>query len=277
MTSDAEAFLLGFHARMAGVSSRVFMAGADSQGNSSYERLVHSIPQIDGGATIVDVGCGDGCLLELLRKRRPLAHLIGIDMSPEELAAARKRLGPGADLRCERAQATTLATGSVDCVLSHMALMLMAPVDEVIGEIHRVLRPGGVFAAIVGSDYRPPGAWTEFVAIARDLGGAPRLALGDARVRTMHGILELFAATGAWSEAAIDNFELSLDGTWPQVEAILFETYVPDLLEPVFREPLRQAASQRIPALAGADGIVRCRIGMRLMRFHRLPDTDHPT
>ncbi|MEO8740290.1 MAG: class I SAM-dependent methyltransferase [Casimicrobiaceae bacterium] len=276
VTSDSEAFLRHFHAHSPGATTRTFASGRDSQGHSSYARLAQSVAQTDGHATIVDIACGDGYLLEMLHERLPNARLIGIDMSAEELHAARARLGPDIDLRCERAQATSVATGSVDCVVSHLALMLMQPIEAVIGQLHRILRPAGLLAAVVGSDVRLPGALEEFFAIARGLASAPTAVLGDRRVRTADGLRELFAATGTWRELAIDTFEINLDGPWPRVEAILFDTYVPNLLEPAFREPLRRATAQRIPALADADGIVPCRIGLRLMRFQRLPVTDQP-
>jgi SAM-dependent methyltransferase len=271
-TSDAETFLLRFHARAPGGTVRAFAGGKDSLGRSSYQRLIQSVPELGRECTLLDLGCGDGYLLEQLRGRWPQARLIGIDMSPEELHAARMRLGDRADLRCERAQTMSLGEGSVDCVVSHMALMLMAPIDEVMSEVHRVLRPGGVFAVVVGGDSRPPGAWAEFVAIARELCGAPTLALGDGRMRTPGGTRQLFAAPGAWSEIGIEDFELSVDGVWPEVESLLFGTYIPELLDASLREPLRREAAARIPALADADGVIPCRVGMRLLRFRRLPD-----
>jgi SAM-dependent methyltransferase len=267
MSDEAEDFLRGFHARSPGGSTRAFARGADERGLSSYQRLVQTLATTSRELTVLDLACGDGYMLGLLRERLgPAARLIGIDMSPDELGAARARLGSSFDLRCERAQATGLATGSVDVVVSHMALMLMAPLDEVIREMHRVLRPGGMFAAVVGSNIRPPGAWGEFIAIVRELGAVPTIAIGDPRTRAVAGIREAF---GAWTEIAIDDFELNIDGRWPEVEANLFGTYVPDLLEPALREALRRETTARIPALAGADGIIPCRLGMRLLQFRR--------
>ena len=267
--SAAEAFLRSFHARDPGGSTRVFVRGKDESGVSSYQRLAQTIPTEDGNVTVLDLACGDGYLLEVLRERLGSpARLIGVDMSTDELVAARARVGSNVDLRCERAQSTTLATGSIDVVVSHMALMLMAPLDEVIREMHRVLRPGGVLAAVVGSDRLPPGAWADFIAIARGLGAAPTIALGDRRTRTVAGIRGAFSAP-AWSEIAIDDFELNVDGRWPQVEAFLFGTYVSDLLEPAFREPLRRETFVRIPALADVHGTIPCRAGMRLLQFRR--------
>jgi SAM-dependent methyltransferase len=239
MSDEGEAFLRRFHARNTGGSALVFGRGKDEHGVSSYQRLVHSVPATPSDLTVLDLACGDGYLLALLRDRLgPAAGLIGIDMSPDELGAARARLDPRVDLRCERAQATTLATASVDVIVSHMALMLMAPLDEVIREMHRVLRPGGMLAAVVGSDQRPPGAWAEFVAIARELGAASTIVLGDPRARTVVGIRDVFGAPGGWTEIAIDDFEVNIDGPWAQVEAHLFGTYVCDALAPEFREPL---------------------------------------
>jgi SAM-dependent methyltransferase len=265
-----EAFLRDFHARDPGGSARVFARGRDERGTSSYQRLAQTIAAAPDGVTVLDLACGDGYLLELLRGQLGhMARLVGVDMSPEELGAARARLGPGVDLRCERAQATTLGTGSIDVVVSHMALMLMRPLDAVLQEMHRVLRPGGMFAAVVQSERRLPGAWADFIAIARELGAAMTITLGDVRARTAGGIRDAFGAAGAWTEIGIDDFDLNLDGPWPQVEAYLFGSYVPDLIEPRLREPLRREALARIPALAGADGTVACSAGMRLLQFRR--------
>ena len=126
-----------------------------------------------------------------------------------------------------------------------------------------------MLAAVVGSDRRPPGAWAEFVAIARELGAVPTIALGDPRARTLAGIRGVFGAPAEWIEIAVDDFEVNIDGPWPQVEAHLFGTYVSDALAPEFREPLRRETAIRIPALADAHGIIPCRLGMRLLQFRR--------
>jgi SAM-dependent methyltransferase len=248
----------------------VLAGGKDQFGVSSYRRLAQTIPGTPGSATVLDLACGDGYLLELVRGRLgPEARLIGVDMSPDELGVARARLGSNVELRCERAQAMTLESGSIDMVVSHMALMLMAPIDEVVREIRRVLRPGGMLAGVVGSDRRPPGAWAEFVDIARELGAASMITLGDGRMRTPAGIREVFSAATGWTEIAIEEFDLNLDGPWPQIEAFLFGTYVPDLVESALRERLRHETVARIPALADAQGIIACRAGLRQIQFRR--------
>ena len=270
MNAEGEAFLRDFHSRHPGCSTHAFARGKDEAGQSSYERLARAIPTMRSGLTVLDLGCGDGYLLERVRERvGPSATLIGIDMSPHELDAARARLDPAdVDLRCERSQATTVAVGSIDAVVSHMALMLMAPLDEVVAEAHRVLRPGGMFAAVVSSDRLPSGAWAEFIGILRGLGAAPTIRIGDRRAYTVEGLRETFKAP-RWSEITMEDFELELDGTWPQVEAYLFASYVPDLLESRFRESLRREAAVRIPRLADGRGNIPCRIAMRLLAFRR--------
>ncbi len=275
VSDAAETFLRGFHARNPGGSTRAFAGGSDEFDVSSYQRLAQTVTSTPGSVTVLDLACGDGYLLALLREHLgPVARLIGVDMSPDELAVARARLGSTVDLRCERAQAMTAESGSIDMVVSHMALMLMAPIDEIVREIRRILRPGGALAAVIGSDRRPPGAWAEFIDIARELGAAPIIALGDARMRMAAGIRDVFAATAGWTEIAIEEFDLNLDGPWPQVEAFLFGTYIPALAEPALREPLLREVRARIPASADARGIIRCRLGMRLIQFRRVESSE---
>ncbi|WP_371039531.1 class I SAM-dependent methyltransferase, partial [Rhodosalinus sp. FB01] len=78
-------------------------------------------------------------------------RLVGVDMSPDELALARARL-PEGRARLIEAQAQrldALADGAVDVALCHWALTLMDPVAPVLEEVARVLAPGGRFAALV--------------------------------------------------------------------------------------------------------------------------------
>lgn len=71
-------------------------------------------------------------------------------MSATELQAAHTRLANRSVLLNERAQCLSIATGSVDAVVSHLALMLMSDIEQVLEEIHQVLAKGGQLSAIVG-------------------------------------------------------------------------------------------------------------------------------
>jgi SAM-dependent methyltransferase len=94
---------------------------------------------------VLDFGCGSGEEVIPLRQRG--AHVIGIDISPDLIAVARKRLqkyGLDADLRVGSAYETQLADGSVDVVFC-MSLLHHLELDRVKKEILRVLKPGGLF------------------------------------------------------------------------------------------------------------------------------------
>jgi SAM-dependent methyltransferase len=195
--SASERFLADFHDADPGVTSRAFaglpasMAG--SAFASSYDCLASVVPQ--GAATVVDLACGDGYLLSLLAARRQAGlSLLGVDLSAGELDAARRRLGPAAALHQARAQALPLPDACADIVLCHMALMLMDDAPQVLVEVRRVLKPGGVFSALVGGDAASP-AHHVFVSLLRQHRKLPRfesLRLGDRRLHSAEGIAELF-------------------------------------------------------------------------------------
>lgn len=72
-------------------------------------------------ASLVDVGCGRGALLEAVASKLPGAHLAGIDLSPELIASNRSRL-PGlewhvADFGSREAVTPSLA-GRYECVVA---------------------------------------------------------------------------------------------------------------------------------------------------------------
>ena len=199
---DREAALRSFHARHAGSSPIVFGTGGPGPGES-YRRLADAV---DAGP-VLDLGCGDGSLLELVAARG--FEVCGLDMSPEELALASERLGPGVRLELARADATPFDDGAFATVVSHMAFMLMQPLDEVVREIARLLPAGGRFVATVGCRQPPSAAeslfWAKYDELTADL--APLPTFGDPRVVSREGLAELFSGP-AWAELADEEFPI---------------------------------------------------------------------
>ncbi|MCI0361822.1 MAG: arsenite methyltransferase [Planctomycetaceae bacterium] len=100
------------------------------------------------GETVVDLGCGGGLDVFLAARRvGPSGRAIGIDMTPEMLALARKNAERAGLANVEFHQAMIdrlpLADGAVDCVISNCVINLAPDKRAVFREIARVLRPGG--------------------------------------------------------------------------------------------------------------------------------------
>lgn len=146
--------LLEVHRRNPGFTESCATRCTDEEGKTSYDWLCDAAVDQDS-TRVLDLACGSGVLLSLLRDRIPDATaLVGVDMSPAELDLARQRLkGRGIVLYKGVAQDLAFADdASFDTVLCHWALTLMDPVEPVFSEIARVLAGGGTFAAIVDGD-----------------------------------------------------------------------------------------------------------------------------
>lgn len=224
--SSAEAFLRDFHNRMPGRQS-VNMKGAPlADGRTGYQVLA---AEVHGARRVLDLGCADGGLLEVLAAAGA-EELAGIDLAEGELAFARRRPALArADLRQGRAQQLPFADGSFDAVVSHMALMLMHDVDQVAAEAARVLAPEGKLAVAVGGGSVQGEAMSLFLEIAAPYFKAvpperslPRL--GDRRTRNRQGLDELLAPAGfgpvSWATVVID-----LGGTPDQVWSSLTDAF----------------------------------------------------
>lgn len=198
MSSSREKFLQEFHQKNPGCTPAAFSNAYISEGSNSYDCLSNLLSTAGAPLRIVDLACGDGTLLKNILDRNELnLELIGIDMSSGELEVARNRLAQYPVTIVEaNAQALPLAEASVDFIFCHMALMLMDNIEQVVKEIHRCLKPNGVFSAVVGGKFERSAIYDLFLQL---LGQALLEEnkkwlsnLGDARTRSEDGLRSLF-------------------------------------------------------------------------------------
>jgi len=116
--------------------------------NQVYARLVY-FDRVDprwNGLTVLDLGCGGGLMAEALARRG--ARVLGVDPSIPSLIVARRHAGKsGLDIRYigGTGEATPLPDRSVDRVVCVDVLEHVRDIGQVMREIRRVLRPGGLF------------------------------------------------------------------------------------------------------------------------------------
>jgi SAM-dependent methyltransferase len=260
-------FLRLWHARYAGATSATFWYGCvEGDGRSSYQLLVDDIAVLSNVKTIVDLACGDGYLTAMSAERFPSAEIVGVDMSPEELALARKR-GFVENVRFVEARADALPLGnaSVDAVVCHMALMLFDDAQSVVDELARVIRPGGIFAAVLGPGGKSSGLMPRFVALLREAEGAEnlsRLNVGDPATYAEDSLRALFASA-AWSEVRADNIRLRFEGPDDQLRATLLAMYNVARLSEHGRAELERRLIGEMRELRGSADSFECGLGLR--------------
>lgn len=267
----SRAFLEGWHARHPGATARVFSDFRGSDGRSSYQwlrdDLLESVPQV-----VLDLACGDGYLSQLVLDAAPGSVAIeGLDLSRHELALARRRLGDRVGLRQGDAAAMPFENETFDVIGCHMAVMLMAPIEPVIGEILRVLRPGGVFSAVVGARVRnePYATFIDrLIAVERDENVTPP-SFGDRRFLGEAGVFEMFSAHPLCGVVSVSDRVVGFRGSpldaWGRVHLM----YNVDPLSQHGQSRLRDDTLAAWAPAALADGEVRLELGMRLIRVSR--------
>ncbi len=146
------------------------------------------IPQAIGGLSVLDLGCGSGRDAYLLsRLVGPQGQVIGIDMTPEQLAVATRHRSWHAERFGHRQSNVSFREGliedlsaagigdeSVDLVVSNCVLNLCADKSRAFAEALRVLKPGGeLYFSDVFADRRiPPALRADPVLLGECLAGA---------------------------------------------------------------------------------------------------------
>lgn len=268
MKSPDDATLLERYHAHPGKTVAMLEPFRDEQGRTSYQILAAELSDLPPDPRVLDVACGDGHLLALLAARG-IRRLVGVDRSPEELTAARARLGPRADFFCHDASALPLPDRSVDAVVCHMALMLMDSLDQTLAEIARVLVPGRWLVAVVNRPHPDP----VFAVYSQELrrvtaeAGLDRLRLGPPDIFSIAGLRTRLRRPYFDEErVAIQDFVVQFRASPQELWPLLESTY------DVFRLPaIAKAAMQRTvismwDAMCEGCGQLTAAMGLRLIK-----------
>ena len=133
----------------------VDFATLSEPGNCREYVAVHQRLGVGEGDRLVDIACGSGLGLELARARG--ATCSGIDASGRLIAIARDR-NPVSDIRIGDMFALPWPDGSFHAATSFRGIWGTTP--DALGEIYRVLRPGGRLGLTVWGHLKAsPGWW----------------------------------------------------------------------------------------------------------------------
>jgi len=131
---------------------RDLLAANPFQPATSWWRAIELAIVIEHGlpaGTGLDLGCGDGKLMRILleaAKHKPM--LVGVDIDPLE---TRDAMASGVYSRVHTAPGDRIPErdGAFDFAFSNSVLEHIDPIEPVLAEVARVLRPGGTFVFTV--------------------------------------------------------------------------------------------------------------------------------
>jgi len=114
--------------------------------NAILACLSAALGTTDGTGCLLEVGCGNGYLLSLIRDQYPGLELTATDYSPDMVELAESRRLPQCRVQREDARSLTFASSSFDVVVGERCLINILDATEqeqALTELHRVVKPGG--------------------------------------------------------------------------------------------------------------------------------------
>jgi ubiquinone/menaquinone biosynthesis C-methylase UbiE len=128
-------------------------------------------------ARVLDVGCGSAWASRLFAATATDGSVVGIDISDEMIRVARESSAGFSNLDFQVASAESLPFSDnefTDC-FSMESLYYYDDIPRALQEIHRVLRPGGVFVSVVDlyKENRASHQWIEKLSVPVQLLSAP--------------------------------------------------------------------------------------------------------
>jgi ubiquinone/menaquinone biosynthesis C-methylase UbiE len=119
-------------------------------GSEAAQRQLVEQAELQPDHRVLEIGCGTGTVLALIKSLHPSADVVGLDPDPKALARAQRKVERlGASIQLDRGFADELPyrDQTYDRVLSSFMFhhLTVEEKQRTLGEVHRVLKPTGSF------------------------------------------------------------------------------------------------------------------------------------
>jgi ubiquinone/menaquinone biosynthesis C-methylase UbiE len=164
------------------------------------------------GERVLDVACGTGVVTRLANDQvGPTGAVAGLDLNPGMLAVARSVVPADSRITWYESSAESMPVddGAFDVVLCQLGLQFMNDKPAALGEMYRVLAPGGRLLVSVAGPTPPP--FVNFaVALGRHIN--PQISLFVHMVCSLNETEELEALVrgAGFSETSVNEYERHL-------------------------------------------------------------------
>jgi SAM-dependent methyltransferase len=120
-----------------------------------WQAMLETIDVDLAGSKVLDAGCNRGGFLRLLADRHDIAEGMGYDPADGAVDDAQRLTGQR-PLRFAVARSVPAEWADFDVAFSHEVLYVLPDLEAHARAIHRSLRPGGVYYAVMGVHTRSP-------------------------------------------------------------------------------------------------------------------------
>ena len=158
---------------------------------------------------VLEIGCGTGTTA--IAHAPYVKHILATDLAPRMIEIARdKAQDAGIDnvtFEASSVAALEVSDASIDAVMAHNLLHLLDDREQAIADIHRVLKPGGVFVSST--------------ACIGDMTLPLRLIVPVGRFLRLFPLVKVFSAADL--KRSLDNAGFDIDHEWqPKKKAAVF-------------------------------------------------------
>jgi ubiquinone/menaquinone biosynthesis C-methylase UbiE len=146
------------------ISGRPMTMVENLKSRPAFESLIRTTLQLRPGDRVLDIGCGTGGYLHVLREAvGEEGEVLALDYSPKMAEKAKARAAQWENVEVRQADATTvsLPTGHYDAALASFSISATQNVPATVANIHNALRDGGrLFAPDMHLVANTPLIWT---------------------------------------------------------------------------------------------------------------------